>query len=250
MRIQPLATSHVSMVGPNRFALTAAALSLAAVVVSSACVDAPASPAADTTTTPAMQPTPTAILEADIAEAIEMREQYGLRADEAWVRAVADDPEALVPEQYGIPFMPDELADLMSRRWPNSLITQLRAYGQEFPDDFATAYINQKASGAVVEFKANLERHRAALAALSLDGPVDVRQATWSLKELEGFLEQVKAEQTWIESTGARLVDPVIAELDNVVVIRYEGPPGLENLIEGHFGSPRWLQARWEGPGL
>lgn len=250
MRIEPLATSHDSMLRSHRLSIKAAALSLAVVAVSSACVDAPASPAADTATIPTLQPTPTAMLEAAIAEAIDIREQYGLRADEAWVRAVADDPAALVPEQYGIPFMPDELADLMSRRWPNSLITQLRAYGQEFPDDFATAYINQKASGAVVEFKQNLERHRAALAALPLDGPIEVRQASWSLKELEGFLEQVKAEQAWIESTGARWVDPVLYELDNAVVIRYEGPRGLENLIEGHFGTPGWLQARWEGPGL
>jgi hypothetical protein len=250
MRIEPLATSHDSMVRSHRFSLTAAALSLAVVAVSSACAGAPASPAADTTSAPTMQPASTAILDADIAEATEIREQYGLRADEAWVRAVADDPAALVPEQYGIPLMPDELADLMSRRWPNSLIGQLRAYGQEFPDDFATAYINQKASGVVVEFKANLGRHRAALAALPLDGPLEVRQATWSLRELEGFLEEVRAEQAWIESTGARWVDTVLYELENAVVIRYEGPRGLENLIEGHFGNPTWLQARWEGPGL
>lgn len=249
MGVEPPAPSHYSMVQPNRLSLAVAASWLFVVVVSSACGGTPVSPAADTTTIPTMQPTPTAILEADIAEAIELREQHGLRADEAWVRAVADDPDALVPEQYGIPFMPDELADLMSRRWPNSLIVQLRAYGEEFPDDFATAYINQKASGAVVEFKANLERHRAALAALPLDGLVEVRQATWSLKDLEGFLEEVKSEQAWIEPTGARWVDPVVYELDNVVVIRYEGPRGLENVIEAHFGSPSWLQARWEGPG-
>ena len=185
-----------------------------------------------------------------MAKAIEIRERYGLRADEAWVQAVADDPAALVPEQYGIPFMPDELADLMSRRWPNSLIVQLRTYGQAFPDDFATAYINQKASGAVVEFKANIERHRAALRLLPLDGAVEVRQAAWSLKDLQQFLQEVKAEQAWIESTGARWVDPVLYELENAVVIRYEGPRGLENVIEGHFGNPSWLQARWEGPGF
>jgi hypothetical protein len=221
---------------------------LLVVVVSLGC-DGTAVSSTRTTTTPTSDAQPTATLEAGIAEAIEFRERYGLRADEAWVRAVAGDPDAVVPAQYGIQLMPEELADLMSRRWPNSLIVQLRAYGEEFPDDFATAYIDQKASGAVIEFKANLERHRAALAALPLDGPVEVRQATWSLKELQGFLRQVKAEQAWIESTGARYVDPLVMELDNVVVIRFEGPPGLEDVIEAHFGNPHWLQARWQGVG-
>ena len=188
-------------------------------------------------------------LEPDVVEAIEIREQYGLRADVDWIRQVSNDPAALVPEEYGIPLMPDEFGSLLSRRWPNTLIVQLREYGEQFPGDFATAFINEKASGAIVRFKANLDRHRAALAALPLDGPVLIEQADWSLKELNDFLRQVKAEQSWIESTGATWVDPVVYELENRVVIRFEGPAGLEPTIERHFGSPRWLEARWEGFG-
>ena len=108
---------------------------------------------------------------------MEIREQYGLHADVSWIQAVAADPRALVPEEYGIPLLPDEFADLLSRHWPNTLIVQLRAYGEQFPDDFATAYINEKASGAIVKFKANLDRHRATLATLPLDGPIVVEQA-------------------------------------------------------------------------
>ena len=173
-------------------------------------------------------------LEPDVVEAIGIREQYSLRADIDWIRHVSSDPAALVPEEYGIPLMPDELGDLMSRRWPNTLIVQLREYGEQFPDDFATAFINEKASGAIVRFKANLDRHRAGLAALPRDGPVLIEQADWSLKELIDFLGQVKAEQSWIESTGAKWVDPVVYELENRVVIRFEGPVGLEPTIERH----------------
>jgi len=220
-------------------------------VMSAACGAAQLSPVAETTPdpTPKPKPTPVEVLDQATVKAIEIREQYGLQSGIDWIRAVADVPDALIPEDWGIPLLPHELADLLSRRWPNSLIVQLRAYGEEFPDDFATAYINLKASGAVIEFKANLEKHRALLAAFPLDGPVEVRQADWSLKELRGFLQQVKAEKAWIESTGAKWFDPVIYELENRVVIRYEGPRGLEDLIEGHFGSPGWLKARWEGPG-
>ena len=188
-------------------------------------------------------------LEPDVVEAIEIRERYGLRADVEWIRQVSNDPAALVPEEYGIPLMPDELGDLLSRRWPNTLIVQLREYGEQFPDDFTAALINEKASGAIVRFKANLDRHRAFLAALPLDGPVLIEQAYWSLKELNTFLGQVKAEEKWIDSTGATWVDPVVYELENRVVIRFEGPAGLEPTIERHFGSPGWLEARWEGFG-
>lgn len=247
VRVEMPGPHHASIVRTTR-RLAASACCLLVLVVSSACGGTPVSPAPDTTT-PISDPAPAASLEADIAEAIEFRERYGLRADEAWVSAVADAPEAMVPAQYGIPLMPHELADLMSRRWPNSLVVQVREYGHQFPDDFAAAYISQEASGVVVEFKANLEGHRAALAALPLDGPVEVRHATWSLKDLEGFLQKVKAELAWIESTGARYVNPLVMELDNVVVIRYEGPRGLEDVIEAHFGNPSWLQAMWEGLG-
>lgn len=245
----------------SRPSLATGLFMLSAVFASGGCGGSPASndamvrgtrgatpPVAQITPDPTPKPTPVEVLDQATVNAIEIREQYGLQSDIEWVRAVADDPDALIPEDWGIPLLPDELADLLSRRWPNNLIVQLRAYGEEFPDDFATAYINLKASGAVVEFKANLEKHRALLAALPLDGPVEVRQADWSLKELKEFLQQVMAEKAWIESTGAKWVQPVIYELENRVVIRYEGRRELEDVIESHFGSPTWLKARWEGP--
>jgi hypothetical protein len=237
----------------HRRRLAAGLLCLAVAAVSGACGGPAPSIAPNATAISTSQPAPQSgmagNLEPGEVEALAVREQYGLRADVDWIRRVANDPSAVVPEEYGIPLMPDELGDLLSRRWPNTLIVQLRAYGEQFPEDFATAYINEKASGAIVKFKANLDRHRAALAVLPLDGPVIVEAADWSLKELNAFLGRVKDEQRWIESTGAKWVNPVVYELENRVVIRYEGPAGLEGTIERHFGSPAWLEARWEGYG-
>jgi hypothetical protein len=231
----------------RRFALSIAAFAVIATL--GACGSPPPPPSTPGATS---SPTPEASVAqrpADIDEAIAVRERYGLRADEIWVRAVATDPRSVTPEDWGIPLLPDELGDLLSRRWSNDLLLQVRDYGLQFPDDFATAAINQKASGVWVAFTANLERHRAALATLPLDGPVEVRHMQWSLKDLEHHLDEIKSEKAWIESLGAEWVDPVVYELENRVVIRYEGPEGLEGQIESHFGSPAWLLARWEGPG-
>jgi hypothetical protein len=227
------------------WALTA--LSFAFVAAAAACsTTMPSAPA--TSTQRSIQPTQAVPLDPDIVEAIQFREQYGLRADEAWVRSVAADPAAIIDEAYGVPLLPAEVADLQSRHWPNTLITQLREYGLQFPEDFAMAYINEKASGAIIKFKANLDFHRAALAALPLDGPVLVQQAEYSLKDLRDGLAKIKAERAWIEATGATYVQLTIYELENRVVIVYNGGRGLATIISSHFGNPAWLVTRREGP--
>lgn len=233
-----------SCIGP----VAAAALLAVLLTVCDDLTSRPA-PTPDAWRTPVVTTAPTATVSPETQKAIDFREQYGLRADVGWVQQVARDPAALVPEDFGIPLMPAEVANLLSRHWSNTLIQQLHDYGHLFPDDFAMAYVNQRGSGAIVKFKANLDRHRLALAQLPLDGPVIVEKADWSLKELEENLAAVKAQRRWIESTGATWVDPVVYELENRVVVRYEGPRGLERLIEEHFGNPGWLVARWEGPG-
>ena len=76
---------------------------------------------------------------------MDFRERFGLRADLTYVRAVAGNPDAQasVPE-FGVPLMPDEFEDMLSRRWDPDVHRQLSFYGQRFPDDFAGAYINQR----------------------------------------------------------------------------------------------------------
>jgi hypothetical protein len=58
----------------------------------------------------------------------------------------------------------------------------------------------------------------------------------------------VKAERAWIESTGASWVDPVIYGLENRVVIRYEGPRGLEAAIQGALRQSRLARGAMGGP--
>lgn len=249
MRDASTESSNAHVKRPFSERLAGASLSVLVVVLNSCGGSPPAAPASTTTAKTSFHPTPTAILESDVANAVDVRQRFGLRADEAWVRSVAADPMALTPAEWGIPLLPPEIADLMSRRWPVGLLKQVRAYGLQFPEDFATAYSNLQGSGVIVQFKQNVAEHRAALAKMPFEGPVEVVQAAWSLKELEGFLEEVNGERRWLESLGARFVESSVQELENVVSLRYEGPMGLENLISGHFGRPSWLQVQWAGPG-
>jgi hypothetical protein len=190
-----------------------------------------------------------AVSDQEISESVAFRQRFGLRADLTWVRAVARNPaaQAGIPE-FGLALMPDELADLMSRRWDPDLFGQVRAYGLLFPDDFAGAYINLKGSGVTISFKNRVERHRVALSNLVPAGSiVEVREVDWSLKDLEGFVEWVEAEDAWFHSAGISARAGAYI-LDNSVHIRFQGPKDAAGLIEQHFGNPSWLRAQWVGP--
>lgn len=83
---------------------------------------------------------------------METRKLYGLRADEEWVRTVADDLEAQAGiTQFGIPLTPAERADIQARRWDEDLLRRAQAYCKSVSEDCAGAYINLKGSGVIVD---------------------------------------------------------------------------------------------------
>ncbi len=164
---------------------------------------------------------------------------------------MAADPVAQVGiKEFGIPLTPTEFADLMSRRWDEDLFLQVRGYGLLFPDQFAGAYINLAGSGVVIEFTDEVDRHRTALSNLVANPAlIEVREVEWSLKELEGFEEQVEAERAWFETVGLRFLQAGHPVDENVVLVDFVGPSEeAASLIESHFGNPTWLKARWLGP--
>lgn len=200
---------------------------------------------------PGPQATPTAVSEQEMVEAINVRTRFGLRADEAWIREVASDPEAQVGiNEFGIPLTPTEYADLMGRRWDEDLFRQVRGYGLAFPDDYAGAYINLKSSGVIIEFKQQVERHRRALSNLVADPSlVEVRDVEWSLRDLEGFMEEVKAEREWFDTVGLGFLQVAHNVNENFLHVDFVGPSEeAARVIEDHFGNPTWLRARWAGP--
>jgi hypothetical protein len=189
------------------------------------------------------------VTEEEIAEAIDVRERYGLRSDRTWVRAVAANLAAQIGmEEYGVPLMPDEFADLMSRRWDSNLHLQVSAYGRRFPDDFGGAWINMKANGVIIAFKNNVDHHRDALASIVPQGSVlQVVKVDWSVQDLESFVDRIDAEKAWFDTIGVEARASAYS-MESSVHIRYEGPPEAADLIAGHFGHPQWLKVDWGGP--
>jgi|GEM_PF-4380620 len=184
-----------------------------------------------------------------LTEARAVRLRFGLRADDAFIRAVAIDPRAAggIPE-LGIPLMPDELQDLQSRNWDGDLLLRMTRYGELFPEEFGGASVNLEASGVVATFSRNLERHRAAIADIVEDDEVvEVRQVRWSLVELDRFVAQIERQAGWFEQLGVT-VDADRQPIANVVELSYRGPVGAQSEIERHFGDAPWLRVERDGP--
>lgn len=204
-----------------------------------------------TLTEPSAQVTPQQVSAEQMTEAVTVRMRFGLRADEAWIRAVAADPAARVGiDEFGIPLTPPELADLMSRRWDEELLQRVREYGLLFPKDFAGVYLDLQGTGVIVEFKNQVTRHRTALLNFAADSSrVDVRKVDWSLQDLEGFMDTVEADRAWFDTIGVRFVQVDHRVNENFVHVDFIGPrEEAASVIEAHFGNPSWLRAEWIGP--
>src|SRR4051812_40827488 len=91
---------------------------------------APASNAASPSS--ASSPSAAPVSEADVAKAIQFRTRFGLKADEAFVRAVVADPGHVIA--YDIPLLPDEQAGLDARpKTFEEISTVLQDYGAGHP---------------------------------------------------------------------------------------------------------------------
>lgn len=87
---------------------------------------------------PAATPRPTVdpILPADLAEAIRFRSEFGLRADEAYVRELFADPTAI--SDFGVPLLPAEATELRQRASAAADVAHIvRTYGEAVPDTYA-----------------------------------------------------------------------------------------------------------------
>ena len=210
-------------------------------------------PVVQPTTTGSVSPerSPTALSDAEIAEAVTFRKRYGLRADDVWVRSVAADAAAQEAiAGFGVPLMPSERLDLLRRRTDRDLFLQVVGYGSLFPDEYAGAYDDRAGRGAiVVSFSHRAERHRTALLHLLPDGsPVIVEEVEWSSKELERFVRLVDADRSWFRTIGVVYLTSGRRITDNYIYVSYSGSQDAAAEIEAHYGHPSWLKAEREGP--
>jgi hypothetical protein len=204
-------------------------------------------PQADASPAPSLGPTT-----AELAKAIDFRLVFGLRADEAWIRAIAADPRAQDGERiYGVPLLPAEVEDMLARsREADQIAPIIRAYGMLDPLSWGGLIIDQRAGGIVVaQFTADVEVHRDRLTRLlPPDSTFDVREVGWSLVELRRFMNEVNGEDDWFSTAGISYHTVSLDELNNRVAVEIDSvDPGDTTRVAEHFGNPGWLSVEW-GP--
>ena len=199
-----------------------------------------------TATAPPPTPTPD-----ELDEARGFRARYGLRADDAWILAVAQADKALAAiDEFGVPLMPFEVQVLHARRTDRDVLRQIQDYGGLHPDQYAGAYVDQRMSmGFVVMFSQNVERHRKTLAGLLPESVhLEVQLVRWSQRDLEAFKAQVEADHGWAGLLGVQYLTVGRRITDDVVYVLYRGPVAAAAAIANYYGSPAWLVVRRDGP--
>lgn len=227
-------------------ALSAAILALGV----AACAAGPTIPGTRAPTASPVELGAPAMTEEEVGEAIAFRRLYGLRADEGWVRKVAENPASREGwDFYGVPLLPSEFADLQHRGQGQDNLEEVRSYGQLFPDQFSGAYYDSTINAVTVSFTADIERHRTALSnLLPRDARVEVRKARWSSAQLNAFAADVNDEASWFDADGVIFEAAGRRVTEDFVYVRYQGAPDAAERILARFGNPPWLRTEWLGP--
>ena len=177
----------------------------------------------------------------EVAQAIAVRREFGLREDEAWVRAVAANPTAVM--DFGVPLMPFERDEIMRR--PNGeegITAALQDYLAEHADVSGGLYIDQARGGIVtILVTDDPAPHQAALAELlGADAPVAVRQVRWTEAELNDLQERISADQAFLASLPAQMKSSGVFIIDNIVELSISSAvPDAGERIAAHFGAQR-----------
>jgi hypothetical protein len=192
------------------------------------------------------------LAEQQILRAIEVRAKWGLRSDEAWVRAVAADPAADM--HWRLPLTASERAEL-GRRPANShdVAIFLDAYGAGFPLQYGGYRIaglpRQRTITAL--FTGDLVEHEARLRSeIRPDVHLVLERVRWPLKELEDLHEAVIARASWLKTVRARLVYAGVVVDENILELDISSAnPDAPRAIVRHFNAQKKLRVVSDGTG-
>ena len=183
---------------------------------------------------PRPEPTLRTDVPAELADAIQLREAFGLRADPEYVAQVAEDPAATTAE-LGIPLLPAEAAEIRRRFAAQDRMGALTAYGAEHRDQFGGLYIDQQAGGTVVLlFTGDIAQHQRAVAALAPAGVrTVVRQVRHTEAELEALQQQLTREMDALQPRGVEFITSWTDVERNIVQLEAKSnDPTLEATLE------------------
>ncbi len=191
--------------------------------------------------------------DADVLAAMRSREQLGLRADDAWVRQVAADPNAVL--DWGFPLLPFEAAELADRPTGDDVVTTaVRSYLESHPDISGGLYLDQARGGVITALvTADPEVHEAAIRAL-VDGPapIAVRQVRWTEAELLHLQERISDAQAFLTSLPARMTTSSVNVIDNRVDLSISSavPDAADRIATQVGAQPGQLVVTSDGTGL
>ena len=192
-------------------------------------------------------------LPSDIAYAVHQREVFGLRADVAWVEAVAADPRAST-RTLDIPLLPDEDAAFIARQADMTDVAKaVRSYAAGFPEEFGGVYLDQLHHTAVALWTARPSVHRIAiLQLLGRAGPLQVRLVRYTEQALDALQERITADWDWMASIGARPMGAGVEVIGNLVSLQVSSANALApSLILAHYGVPAdMLRVDSDGTGV
>jgi hypothetical protein len=170
----------------------------------------------------------------------------GLRADLVWVRRGAADPEA--DTTYEVPLEPFEAAALRARASAaNEVAAAITRYGLQHRDAWAGDMIDQASGGLVVAwFTGDLDRHRAAIAALVRPEALwEVRLARHTEAELVDAHHRIEADLAWLTSIGVTFAGPGIDVVSNRLTLDIDSPSQDATAdVVSHDGFAAILQVR------
>jgi len=205
--------------------------------------------------TPSSNPAAVATISpSDLADAIRFRTSSGLRSDQEWITNVASDPRSRQGvAEFGVPLLPEELPELAHRAANSDAVFDVvQAYGQRYPEDFAGVFVDNAGTGAVVAlFSGELPSHEADLRALvNPRASLEIRQARWSLSELERFKELVDGDQAWLPTIDASFIRSQVIPQANSVELRISSAdPSAADVVVRHYEGGGWLHVISDGIG-
>ncbi len=195
---------------------------------------------------------PDVLSPAEVAQAIALRQEFGLRSDEGWVRAVAANPDAVM--DFEVPLLPFERDEIMSRSAESEeLVGAIQAYLADHADVSGGLYIDQSAGGRVTVLVTDEpDRHRDALTGLiGPDAAIAVRQVRWTEAELRDLQDRIVADMAFIESLPARFKAAGVNVFDNVAELSISSAvPDAGERIAAHFGANGMLRVDSDGTGI
>jgi hypothetical protein len=232
--------------------MTRIAMIAAIALLASGCIALPAGlepsppppPAPTTVATPSSSPepsptaspspTPTPDDSAEIDRAIEIRDDWDLRADREWVIAVHADPTSVMSE-LGILVTPEELA-FIERDFVAEPVMRFVAYGERHADQFGGLYL--EGPTVVMMFTDDLEMHEQNLAEIARGRPLRVVPCQYSKAALDRLMMSLVDDFKALLSTDTQPLSLGVDTKNNVVQLELKSDdPSLKERLEGPHGG-------------